>query len=370
MTTGPRTRLLRADDPGWDAAISMAAHDVYQTAGWHAVAGWNGEGDPWLAVVEDDDRGMAWPYLLRTIGTGAGPERDITSVYGYPGPVAWGPLDEAFRAAAWARIVDAWRGQGAVSAFTRFHPVLENVRLLDGVAGAASSADGRPALLDGGSTVSIDATVDDETAARGYVGHIRAAVKVARRDGMVTQHDDDWAALPTFIRLYHETMDRYGADASYYYDQAYVERLRDALEGHLHLFVTSLDGVAAAAGLMTESGGIVQTHLVGTEATMLKRSPYKVLVNDVRHWAHDRGDRLFHLGGGRGGRADTLFDFKAAFSDRRHTFMTGRWILDAEAYDSLVREHGRAAGPRGIDDAFFPAYRAPIRTDDDGGRGG
>jgi hypothetical protein len=75
--------------------------------------------------------------------------------------------------------------------------------------------------------------------------------------------------------------------------------------------------------------------------------------DDVRRWAAERGDRVIHLGGGRGGSNDSLFAFKARFSPRRHEFYTGRWVLDPRRYDRLAQ---LAPDP---DPGYFPPYRAP-----------
>ena len=68
----------------------------------------SGEGQAHLLVVGDADRGIAWPYLLRSLeGPWAAPGSgltDVSSVYGYPGPVAWGcTAGDPFIAIAWRR---------------------------------------------------------------------------------------------------------------------------------------------------------------------------------------------------------------------------------------------------------------------------
>lgn len=374
---GPGLVLLRPDDPAWDRSLGNAPHDVYHTAGFHRWSEEAGEGTAYLPVVGDDVRGMAWPYLLRAVGDVAGlagsAATDVTSVYGYPGPVAWGvePGDE-FLSVARSAIGEAWRSQGVVAAFTRFHPILGNVALLGDGHLAGSALGG---VLASGDTVSIDATIDDAAALAGYNTNHRRDIRAARAAGLATHHDDDWVHLGDWARLYRATMVRAGAAESYFIGPAAIERLRERLGEGLHLFVVQHDGRIVAAGLFLEYQGIVQTHLIGTDEAALSLSPYKVLLDDVRGWAHRRGDRMLHLGGGRGGQDDSLMRFKAGFSKRRHPFHTGRWVLDPEAYAALEMAHrsaraagaATAAGERGElgggatpwESGFFPAYRAP-----------
>ena len=117
-----------------------------------------------------------------------------------------------------------------------------------------------------------------------------------------------------------------------------------------------VDGQVVAACLFMSHHGIVHPHLAGTSTAYLPMSPLKVMWDDVRKWAADRGDSLIHLGGGRGGSSDSLFEFKARFSPRRHQFYTGRWILDPRRFDILARQAGVTTDTQL---GYFPPYRAP-----------
>lgn len=361
-----RVHLLSATDTAWEEWLSDVPRDVYHTAGYHAYAQESGEGEPYLLVVGDRRRAMVWPYLLRRVsevGELAGSDAtDVTSVYGYPGPLAWGcgPGDP-FLSSAWSEIQEVWREQRAVAAFTRFHPLLDNASLLSGLRSPSHVGAEMEPVVPVGQTVSIECSLSEEAARAGYAGTLRRQIDASRRAGLSTTHDVSWTDLANFAQLYRETMVRSGAAGYYFFDEADFQRLRVALAGHLHLLVTRLDDVVAAAGLFTEFGGIVQAHLVATNDAAVSLSPSKVLLDDSRRWARERGDVVLHLGGGRGGREDSLFTFKSRFSDRRHLFHVGRWILDRTAYEDLleVRLTGRPDG-RVLDPTFFPAYRAPL----------
>ena len=361
------TELLAADSPDWDARLERVARDIYHTAGYHRYAAASGSGEPFLVVVGDDARGVAWPYLLRRVSTIAGLEgsdaTDVDSVYGYPGPLAWGcgPGDP-FIAAAWHEIRNVWRSQGAIAAFTRFHPLLDNVALARGFEGA-----GDDSIVAGGPTVSIDCTLDDDAALTGYARVLRQEIAKGRQAGLVTEPDETWSEVDAFVRLYAETMARNRAPSAYDVTTDDVIRLRDALDGHLHLLVTRLDGNVAGAQLFFEFQGIVHAHLVGTDEGQRRLSPLKVMLDDARLWARERGNRVLHLGGGRGGREDSLLAFKGRFSPRRHEFHTGRWILDPDRYAQLVEmqaTHAAAASLVRADAGWFPAYRAPLAAPD------
>ena len=79
-------------------------------------------------------------------------------------------------------------------------------------------------------------------------------------------------------------------------------------------------------------------------------------------WARQRGDELFHLGGGLRARADSLFLFKQGFSTLTLGYRTFRAVFDRSRYSMLVERRGleqpSGAAPEG-NYGFFPDYRRP-----------
>jgi carbamoyl-phosphate synthase large subunit len=360
--------LLKADDPAWERWLDGVPRDIYHTAAYHRYARDSGDGEPYLIVVGDRGRGMAWPYLLRdveTLGTPGGSSvTDVTSVYGYSGPLAWGskPWDPFVRR-AWAEFLRVWRQQGVVSVFTRFHPLLGNAALAVGLQ-AVPGIQGRDAgLVEGGPTVSIDLGKGADAAREEYGRDLLRRIRLARRKGLATTDDVNWDELPAFARLYKATMIRNGATGFYFFNESDFGRLRHELHGAVHLLVTRLGDEVAAAGIFTQFNDIVECHLLGSDDTLLALSPTKVLLDDAVGWAVGRGARVLHVGGGRGGHDDSLLWFKASFSRRFHQFHTGRWILDPARYQALeVARLASESDPLLVDQSFFPAYRAPLLT--------
>ena len=361
-----RIQLLGAGDPAWDDWLRQVPRDIYHTAGYHTYAHGSGEGEPFLFVAGDRRCGLAWPYLLRQVSQvpelSGSDAADVTSVYGYSGPLAWGCAQgDPFLASAWSELVGVWLDQRVVSAFTRFHPLLGNASLMLGMrAEGDDDAESEP-VAEIGRTVSIDLSISEDAARAGYSASLRRQIRNYRQAGLTTTHDEDWTDLGAFTNLYRETMDRNGANDYYFFDTADFERLHAAVDGQVHLLVTRLGDVVGAAGLFTEFNGIVQEHLVAANEALASISPYKVLVDDVYAWAKKRGNTVFHLGGGRGAHEDSLFEFKRRFSPRRHPFSTGRWILDGAAYRDLVETRGSVIGGDGFfDPGYFPTYRSPV----------
>jgi sugar O-acyltransferase (sialic acid O-acetyltransferase NeuD family) len=85
-----------------------------------------------------------------------------------------------------------------------------------------------------------------------------------------------------------------------------------------------------------------------------------LLFDTVRLWANEQGARVVHLGGGVGSKEDSLFHFKAGFSDRRHVFPTWQWVVEPDAYRELCDRHALRNVGHGVQwtsTDYFPQYR-------------
>lgn len=347
------------NDAEWmDVLAQSYQYDFHHLAGYHRLAERRGEGRAFLFTYRDGDYLMALPLLLRPVDEDdpAGLQ-DATSVYGYGGPIASHErIPEEIIQSFQAALRDELVGRRVVAVFSRLHPLIDQQELLAGLG----------ELSAGGLTVSVDLTLPVEDQWAGYSKKTRRIIRKAEEAGAICIDDRERVYRREWVDIYQETMRRVGAPSSYLFDEEYFELLAAELGSVLHLFVALVDGKVAAAGLFTICDGIVQAHLGGLSQEYSKLSPTRFLDDTARRWAVEAGARVFHLGGGVGGREDSLFQYKAGFSDRRHKFATWRWIVDPIAYGELCERRGRldqqgiSAGEAG----YFPAYRRP--TDSQG----
>ena len=354
-------RIIDLTEPEWDRWIESTAHDVYHTSAYHRVVTFDGDGTAQLIVYGTPERFVAWPYLLNSIpntrhGVG-GPAFDVTSTYGYCGPLAHGcaPDDPIIRD-AWRTFQAVWHEQHVVSVFTRFHPILQNhAWFVDSLTRNKSGGEAE-GVVRTGETVSIDLRRPDAQIISEYPRTFRQEIASNWNKGLTTEIDSGWSHLEVFLELYAETMRRNRAQDAYFLRRQYFVDLIDELGDDAILVVTKKGEDIAAACLFLSHHGILHPHLAGTSTPFLPMSPLKVMWDDVRRWAAERGDWVMHLGGGRGGAEDSLFSFKSRFSPVRAPFYTGRWILDERRYELLARRAGadtdQVAG-------YFPIYRAP-----------
>lgn len=153
---------------------------------------------------------------------------------------------------------------------------------------------------------------------------------------------------------------RLGAAPHYFFDHDYFAQLAGLRGSYVHLFTCWLNGEVIAAGLFLACQGIIQYHLGATRAEFVKLAPMKLILDTVRKWGTESGMHVFHLGGGLGAQEDSLFRFKAGFSDRRHPYATWRWILHQTQYNAMTATKAKWNAEhrvRSTSADHFPQYR-------------
>lgn len=315
--------LLKPGDLAWAGALGRIPHDVYHLPGYVRLDAQRSGGTPVAFHYRDGDRLALLPLVLRPVP--GSDLYDATSPYGYPGPVSNAGADAAFWTAAGRAMTEVLNAAGVVSAFVRLHPLLPAPLTALGEVGT---------VVHHGQTVSLDLQLTPEQAWRDTHRTHRNQINKARRAD-VSIVVDDWAHLRSWIGTYHATMRRVGASGFYFFDEDYFHRLRAALGPRLHLAAAVAGGELLGGNLFFEHDGIMHTHLQSTRDGPVHHAD-KLLYDEVRRWGRDRGNTVFHIGGGLGGEADSLFRFKASFGAGRHDFHTWRVVTDPATVEKLA----------------------------------
>jgi len=338
-----KAQLLDVDAPEWVSFLRRSRHDFYHLPKYVALCATHEQGEPLALYVTNASCSLLLPLVKRGI---PGSDRtDVTSPYGYPGPLVCGTDAPEFLQEALVCGMETLLEAGVVSAFIRLHPLLN-----------ASPPQGLGTIVEHGKTVSVDLTLPNDMLWAQMRPNHRRDIRRAIQLGYVAGLDEAFEGFGSFKRLYRLTMARRSASPYYFFGDAYFDRLRDALGERLRLFTVAKDNAIAAAGLFVEIDGIVQYHLSGSADALGNVQPTKLMLDCVRRWGKQRGDRYLHLGGGVSGADDSLFWFKAGFSPQRHPFRTVRIVLDEGEYRRLVTVRDPLLDP-GDRSAFFPQYR-------------
>jgi hypothetical protein len=352
-----RIDTLTADDPRWMEALGRLPHDFYHQPSYVRLEAQRINAIPEALLVTDNERLLFVPYLLRSCNLlfdeMRSPVFDAVSPYGYPGLLISDTGRNAeFAVAGMAALKETLANRGVCSAFLRMHPILGH---------DFTSLFPSGAFNDSSQTVALELDISEEDILKQMrLGHKRTCKKcksLGFTSRIVSLHD----VFDGFVDLYKDTMDRVQATDTYYFDNEYFKNLAH-LPG-VHCCVVEIGSTIAAACIFFECDGIVNAHLGGTRTEFLSRSPFTMVLSEGILWAKSQGHRWFHLGGGVGGIEDSLFHFKAGFSDTRFQFLTSRIIINDALYDQMVGLKARATNvpPETVlDTNFFPAYRATL----------
>ncbi|MFC7528406.1 GNAT family N-acetyltransferase [Actinoplanes sp. GCM10030250] len=332
--------LLQPRDTSWTDALHRVRHDVYHLPDYVSLDARLSGGTPAAFRYDEDDRVFLLPLVLRAIPeTGL---RDAVSPYGYPGPVSdVSPADTGFWSRAALAMSELLRTHDVISMFARLHPLLPAPIEALGTTGT---------VVHHGETVSIDLTRTPEVLWSQTHRTHRNQINKAKRAG-VRIVLDDWDLLDDWIATYHATMRRVDAADFYFFGPEHFHRLRRALGDHVHLAVAVCGDEVLGGNLFFELGGIMHTHLQSTRDGQIWWAD-KLLYHEVRLWGRDRGNEVYHLGGGVGGSDDSLFRYKSSFGAGRQPFHTWRAITDPIAFEKLAG----AISPESLT-GRFPPYR-------------
>jgi len=154
-------------------------------------------------------------------------------------------------------------------------------------------------------------------------------------------------------------MKRIGASDFYLFNPEYFERLLQSNEFDSKLLTVYDNGQAVCGAIIVCTQQVIQAHLLGTRTEYLQFSPAKLLTDEICILGREMGMEFFNLGGGLGFKEDSLFTWKAGFSDLFLKFNSLRYIADPEKYNRLTEERGLDLDS---DVDFFPLYRYALKA--------
>lgn len=353
--------LTTENKNSWDRLIqSSYNYDFYHLCSYHHIAELKGEGKAYLFVYKENGKFIAVPFLLRSIWEIEGMKEvgkdwlDATSVYGYPGPVSNIPLKKNDILSRFGEaLLDIFKEKSIVTAFSRLHPIWQNNSFL-------KTGD----LICSGKTVSIDLSLPLEEQWRKFRDNHKRDIKKLRSMSIKVYLDDDWKYMEDFIKTYTATMHRAKSLEYYFFDKQYFLLLKKYFGKNLKLFVAEYDGQIIGSGLFSLCNSIVQYHLGGINPDFRKFSPLKIIFDKVRIWATGQKAKLFHLGGGVGSCEDSLFHFKAGFSNKHHQFYVWKLEVNPSIFVELRKAHEKWRQENQwelINPDYFPLYRSALK---------
>jgi serine/alanine adding enzyme len=325
--------LVEVEAARWDDELRAAGlSDVYYARGYVEASALLAGGTPVLLQLTGAGGSMFLACVVR------GDPADVTTPYGYGGPAGAG---ERPPLAAFPAAYQEWcERRGIVSSFVVFHPLLRNADSPAGAAFRRSPLAGTVAWpLQGDLLGAMDR-------------HHRRLVRRAQAGGHAVAVDPAPVGLGEFAAVYEQTMRRAGAAPFYLFPPAYWGALQAGVP--LVRIDVRRGGELLASVLGMGEPPWLHYHLGGTSDAGRGTGASQLALYSLACWGQAHGFATLHLGGGVGGRADSLLRYKLRFAPG---CLVGAAVGKA-VHD--LPDYLRRAGADAVDwDGYFPAYRAP-----------
>ncbi|WP_207425888.1 GNAT family N-acetyltransferase [Pedobacter sp. SYSU D00535] len=333
----------------WNHFISRSLHtELYHSWNYHVL---DKSGEPLLYVYGEEEVFIALPLIKRKIKDS--PFFDFSSVYGYAGPVSnvsFESLPESTMENFKAAFISFMKHEKCICVFSRLNPFINQRKLLERIGG----------IYENGKTIYMDLSTPQEEQYANYEKRLLRQVKQLRKKNYVIKETMTQDDIRCFCEMYWDNMKRVNASNHYFFTREYFTTLLDTTAENSKLLMIYDSATPICGAIVFYSKDVIRNHLSATSEAYLKDSPSKLLTDEISQIGRRLGVKYFHLGGGVGGREDSLFQFKSYFSHTSMLDFTWRFIGDQEAYNSLVEICGLKQADK---TNFFPLYRSAQLAD-------
>lgn len=345
----------------WDDIVKGISNaDVYYLSGYVKAFQSHGDGEPVLFYYEQSGhraicvlmkRDIADEKLLNDANLPSKQLSDLITPYGYGGFIFDNKeVDPHIISNLNSELKEFLGNEGYISAFFRFHPLLNNAHILD------ESVE----VIDLGKTIAMDVT-SPETIWQNITSKNRNVIRKAEKNGVEIRHGKGIDLLKEFSKIYNDTMKQDKADEYYYFGDDFYKSIANDLCDNYEVFYAVYEGKIISMAIIIFIGSSMHYHLSGSIYQFRYLAPSNLLLYKAALWGSERGFKTFHLGGGVGSGEDNLYKFKAAFNKYSNCqFSIGKMIINQDIYESLVKYRNFTTETESKI-AFFPKYRALIQ---------
>lgn len=339
----------------WDSIVkSFKDYDVYYLSGYTRAFKSHGDGEPTLIYYHDEEIRAINVVMKRDIEKDIGFRNkiksesffDIITPYGYGGFIIEGSINEI----NFKRLNEAYSNycisNDIISEFVRFHPVLENSKINQGIY----------EVTDLGKTITID-LMSKEQIWKDLSSKNRNVIRKAIKSGVEIYWGRSSKLISEFIPLYNATMNKDDATDYYYFDEDFYESVLEDLKYNFLIFYAVYDQKIISMSMILFGNDNMHYHLSASDREYQSLAATNLLLYEAACWGFENGYKSFHLGGGVGSKEDNLYKFKKAFNKNSKTFFSiGKKIFDQKKYDELIEiRYQESEFNNGI--TFFPTYR-------------
>lgn len=317
----------------WNEIVqSFKRYDIYYLCGYALACESHGDGQANLIYYNHENTRAIKVVMKRKINENY---YDFTTPYGYGGFLVEGNeenvLQEYFKYCS---------DNNIVSEFMRFSPILDN-----------KSED----AIMAGKTVYIEINQSDML--EKFDPKCRTKIRKAIKNNINIFSTSNEQLIEVFMQIYKLTMDKDNATDYYYFEKEYYDILFKKLKNNIKLYYAKKDEEIIAMSIIFFTEKIAQYHLSCALPNYMNLAPTNLILYQVSLDCYKSGIDIIHLGGGLGGKEDSLYKFKKSFNKKGNDleFYLGKKIYNKEVYENLCKEKNIELN----ESEYFPAYRKP-----------
>lgn len=283
------------------------------------------DGKALCAVCSEDENILLMPFIRKEIEG----FYDFETAYGYGGPIA-NTNDVEWIERALCKMQAYFRKERYVCGFIRFHSLLDNVKLCNGI---------MTTFFDRNTVAIKTNQTEEEIWTSQIISKNRNMIRKAEKNGLEYKAEYDFASIDEFVKLYNATMSRLEAEEFYFFDTQYYKEFAEKFKGKAFLGTVRKEGELICAALFMYYGDYGHYHLEGSNYAYSSLAANNLLLWKTALELGKLGVKEFHLGGGYNAEPDnSLLKFKKSFSSNIKEFHIGKWVFNEEKYSEIKNE--------------------------------
>ena len=299
--------------------------DIYYTSQYFLAALKLDPGEALLFYYKDEDGEVAYPFIKRQVSDEAIPYFDVTTPFGYGGPILKAIKNQANLAANFRKaFVEYCRNEKIIAEYIRFHPLKENAKFFKDHLKISPLYETFTIKLKDSLTYRKKTQASPEEVEKG-------SELVVKKLGTVRH-------MFEFLVLYYSAARRREeADSYYFFTNDYFETLISSMGPNLHLFGAYHENKLVSACYVLAMGDTIYYHLEGSLAEVDSENTMQALLLKVAEWGEENYYAYFHLGGDFLGETNKERQLKRGIANcEPATFSIGQQIHNHQIYNNLL----------------------------------
>ena len=325
-----------SDVAEWTKLLKVLGYsDIYHTFEYTSLDSERIGGMANLIIVNMPSGIIGLPLIFRKIPN-ENRYIDAVSVYGYNGVLTSSSITPEDFESGIKKIKKALVERDCVSLFNR-ESNFTRYRL--------------PESTESGKVLAVDLMQDPHVYEKSLAEGHRQEIKALRKLNYTVVKSTDHKVIQDFHEVYEHTMLRRGAKINYFFSAKYFESVFKIHSSIPDLRAVYHEGKMVAGAIFITQGDHMYYMFSGSILGISHYPAMKLILDQVIRENLNNGKKLLHLGGGLGGKQDSLYQFKLGFGKVILPFYTTQWILIPTVYNRLSA-HVLA------ETDFFPIYRS------------